>query len=534
MKNSFLIILLTFTGQLHAGSKTDSILNVLNKEIDNRTTYFVEKQHQIDTFKQQLSTVHTGNEAFTLCNRIFDEYKSYQYDSAYVYANKTIQIAGKLKDTELLLKAKCNLLFCFRSSGLFKEAFDIVSTLDISKASEELKSNYYFQCARLYNDLAVYNETDPYKNDYDTKKRLYCDSALIFLSSGTYQYSHVMTFKETNNPDTYDKIAKHLKILNSFDLDNHQSAINTSTLGKFYFDVNDVENAIYYMALSSISDIRSAITETTSKTALAKYLYDKGDIKSASRYIKLSLEEANFYNARHRKLEVNSILPIIENDRLNLIASQRDTLTVFLIAVSLLSVLFLIASVVIYKQVKKIKQAKHTIQIHSDQLSVINEKLNESNAIKDQYIVQTLYGKSKYLEMVESLLTKIDRKLKTRQYEELRFVYKEFNIKAERENIFSSFDETFLTLFPNFIHEYNELFKEEDRIVLNKDSYLTPELRIFALIRLGINENERIATFLNLTVQTIYVYKAKVKSKTIVSKEEFEHRIKQIRKPPIV
>lgn len=528
---------LLISGLLYSQTKSDSILNVLNEEISNREIYSAQREDRINDLKVSLSNISDEYEKFSLNDKIYNEYKSYQYDSAYVYALNTIKYAEILKDPELQLIAKSNLQFCFISSGLFKEAVDIAKSTDLSEASSESKANFYSQCARLYSDLFNYNPAEPYKTEYQYKSVQYCDSALMLLNPESYEYNNILALKKFD-ASIDEKISTYLNLITSFDIDYHSFAIHTSNLGHLYMYKFQEEEAIYYMALSAIADIKTATMENTSKTALARFLYNKGDIKRASRYIQIALEEANFYNARHRILSVNSILPIIEKEHLNSIESQRDELRVSLIWVSILSVLFFFSALVIYKQNKKLKQAKQVIQTQvtelsetNDKLNRTNEKLEESNEIKDQYIIHSLYGKSEYLDKVEGVLKKLDYKLKAHQYNDIYRLHAEFNLKRERENLFLSFDQAFLTLFPNFIEEYNKLFAESDRVTVDEENLsLTPELRIFALIRLGINENERIAKFLNLSMHTIYSYKAKTKNKSIVPKEEFEYRIMQIKK----
>ena len=159
---------------------------------------------------------------------------------------------------------------------------------------------------------------------------------------------------------------------------------------------------------------------------------------------------------------------------------------------SLLVISLLVTLSIIYKQMKKLRTAKQSIQQQFNEISEVNGKLQETNEIKDQYIFQSLYGKSDYLDKVENLLKKQDRKLKARQFNDLQITHKEFDIKSERENMFSSFDQTFLKLFPNFLTEYNKFFRPDDQVILDEAGNLPPELCIFALIRLGVTENEQI------------------------------------------
>jgi DNA-binding NarL/FixJ family response regulator len=80
--------------------------------------------------------------------------------------------------------------------------------------------------------------------------------------------------------------------------------------------------------------------------------------------------------------------------------------------------------------------------------------------------------------------------------------------------LYFSFDKVFLKLFPDFVTFFNSLFDERDRIVLKEGQLLNTELRIFALIRMGISDTEKIAKILNYSVNTIYAYKTRVKSKS--------------------
>lgn len=535
---SFFFFISVLVGDLFAQSHVDSILNVLDREIGQRKKYAVAKESVVSDLKRQLKGVYELRQQFLLNDKIYDEYKSYQYDSAYVYAMNAIRCAQELNDRDLKLKADSNLLFCFLSSGLFKEAVDIISMTTVEGTSAQQKGHFYSLCARLYSDLVNYIDLESYKQNYKQESVRYCNLALLYLEPSSYEYKDALVLKGIGT-DIDRKIEGYKLLTDSFRNDNHQLAINTSNLANLFLGKKDTVQAIYYLAVSAIADIRSATMETTSKTVLAECLYNKGDIQSANKYIQVALEEANFYNARHRILSINSILPIIEKAHLNIIEKQRDDLKVYLIVASILLMLFLMVSSVVYWQKRKLKAAKHSIQKHvkelfsvNDKLNRLNEKLKESNEIKDVYVTQALYAKSDYLDKTEELLRKLDNRLKARQYNDLNKLNSEFNIKEERKNLFLSFDQAFLMLFPDFVGEYNKLFPSEEQVCQEANGALTPELRIFALIRLGINENEKIAKFLNLSMNTIYSYKAKTKSKALVPKEEFESRIMRIKKNP--
>ena len=78
----------------------------------------------------------------------------------------------------------------------------------------------------------------------------------------------------------------------------------------------------------------------------------------------------------------------------------------------------------------------------------------------------------------------------------------------------SKFDTIFLSIFPDFVESFNALLKEDERIQVKEGELLTPELRIYALIRLGINDNSKIANFLHYSLQTVYNYRLKMRKNT--------------------
>ena len=326
-----------------------------------------------------------------------------------------------------------------------------------------------------------------------------------------------------------DEAISIFKTLSESTIDDHTYAIAASSLAFIYEGQGNQDEAIHYMALASIGDIKAATKETVALRNLATLLYKKGDIHRAYKYIRLAMEDANFYNARHRKIGISSILPIIEKDRFEQVEKQRNILIGSVVIISMLFLLLLSATLVIYKQMKKLKEARHTIQEQNKSLLSTNAQLLEAIEIKDEYIVQSLYGNSEYIDRLEKLYKLVNRKIIARQYDDLKDSLKESDLRKERENMYSSFDNTFLKLFPHFVDEYNMLFNPQDRIEIDVNKGLTPEIRIFALIRLGIHENERIAKFLNYSVHTINTYKTKVKNKSTVPNELFEQRIMEIK-----
>ena len=530
MKTRYLfaiLLLLTIATPL-TGQTLDSLLTQLDLCISESDTYIRQKEERISQSRKELASVNSRDKLFHIYQELFDEYKSYKYDSAYVYANKSLDVALHLSNQSYIVKANEAIVFCLLSSGLFKEAFEIMDHTRPVFGNNEDMSNYYSIRARLYYDIADYIREDPFVSEYTTLGNQYSDSLLNVLPKHSSDWWYSYGLQQMKKRDFQESLNAFDTILNMESISDHMIAMTASSMGYVYWLQDNKDKAKIYMAMAAIGDVKSATKETTALRNLGTLLYESGDINRANKYVKLALEDANFYNARHRKLEVSSILPIIENERFAAVEKQRNVLMWFVICVSLLSLLLILTITIIYMQIRKLRVARHTIEKRKEQLQEANNQLTEVSNIKDEYIGSSFYINSEYINKIEHLYKLANRRVAARQYEELRAMFKESDLRKERENMYASFDETFLKLFPTFIHAYNELFQPEDRVRIENKS-LTAEMRIFALIRLGILESERIANFLNYSVNTINTYKTKVKNKSIVPNELFEQRIMEIK-----
>jgi len=523
-----LLFLIAYCPDVHASSTLDTLFIQLDNHLRNRNIYTNNKESQINKYRIKLKESRSEEDHYNLCINLFNEYKSYKYDSAYAYANRCLHIAEKLHNREYIVQAKNGIAFCLLSSGLFKEAFDAMSRINMKNISIPGRISYYSLYSRLYYDIADYNHEAPFQNEYIEQGSKYTDSLLNLLPYKSIEWWYATGQKQMKERQYDTSIYSFTTLLKKKEIDAHTEAIVSSSLGWMYYEDGEMENAFIYLIRAAISDICSATKETTALRVLARLLYEKGDINRANRYVRLALEDANFYNARHRKIEIGSILPIIEQDRFNIIAKQRNILIGFVSIVSLLCLLLLIATIIIYQQVKKLRSARQTIEERNLLLQKTNVQLSEANNIKDEYIGYSFYLNSEYIDKIEKLYKLINRKILAKQYEDLRILFKEADLNKERDNMYASFDETFLKIFPGFISSYNKLFAEADRVREDHDKSLTSEMRIFALIRLGICETERIAKFLNYSVHTINTYKTRVKNKSLVSNEIFETKIMEI------
>lgn len=526
----------------------DSVLRILDREIGQRDIYMAEKERKMETLKEALRLSSDMKQHFIFCNQLFNEYKYYQYDSAYVYALRSLDAAQHIKDAVSIARAKCDLLHCYTSVGFFKEAMEVVNGFSTEGLPPDDLVEYYTMCVYFYQNLINFAMgTDQLLQKYKERRKvcreLILENAALCEDSVTRNRTEDMLNADEFPPEKVVEMRQNL--LDKYNLSMHEQAIQYCIMGEVSEERGDREASIYYMALSAISDIRSNTRETSAAKSLAAHMYEKGDLDRAFRYIHLAEDDANFFNTRLRKIEINSLLPMIENQRYNWANRQRNfTLTIAVMtAVSLFLLAMMLRSLKRRNRklqearqetadaYKEIEQKAHELNDANAALSTVNRQLKEANEIKDQYIIQSLYSDSDFVNNVEEKCKLFERKLKAKQYADLPSILTSMNVKRERERMASVFDQAFLKLFPNFIDEYNRLFPAEHHVSFNAAGALPTEVRIFALMRLGIEDTAQIARYLNLSLNTIYVYKSKVKAKALVPQEDFEACIMRIPKP---
>ena len=512
--------------------------NSIGKVNLDSLTYYLSNQSYFDQMKEGRITKlkieidkHSDDwpALYVLYTGLYNEYQSYIYDSAYVCVKKLSNISRILNDPDKIISSAVKMGFCYLSSGMFKEAFDSMDSIQVKGCSDATKIDYYTCNARLYYDLADYNNNPDFRKTYEAIGNRNIDSALVMLPIELPRFWASLGLKRMKSNDNRGALDAFQKMIDMRDYSEHDLAIATSSIAYLLSLEGQSKKAEQFFIQAAISDIKSSTKETVALRNLAQMLYLDGDIGHAVIYIRQALADATFYNARHRQLEIGYILPIIEGERINTIEKQKDRITLFFYFISFLVVLLFVALYVIWKSLRRLNQAKQAVQKANDTLTVVNNRLSEANKIKDEYIGYFFSQNSEFIEKMESLQKWVNRKVLAKQYEDLKNIPLPLNAQKERENLYYTFDRIFLKLFPDFVNKFNELLKPEEQIRLKKDELLSPELRIYALIRLGINDNEKIASFLSYSVNTIYTYKTKIKTKALVSNEEFKQKIMEIR-----
>ncbi|HYC87166.1 MAG TPA: DUF6377 domain-containing protein [Chryseosolibacter sp.] len=514
MTRIFLAIVLTFLCA-HARSQSDTLLTRLNRAILLKGKYEQEKIARISALHRKLDHDFQATEGnFALLQGLCNEYKTFIYDSAFSSIRRLQNLAYRLNDPVRIAYSKIQLGFILVSSGMFKETLDSLVNLPVSLLPDTIRVDYYSILARAYFDLGDFDKDAYYTPRYNRLGSLYIDSAKMLCKPESYSYIYLSGLQNLKNGNMRQAERELNDLMENYPLTPQQLAVTASTLSYLYITRKKDDRAIDLLARAAIADIESSTRETSALSTLAEMLYRQGDVLNAYNYIQEAMEDAVFYGARQRKVQVGSILPIIASARVTNESEQKRLWLIYSSVITTLSVLVLVFAIIIFRQLKKRKVAEKALQ--------------EANKIKEEYIGYYFNINSEYLGKIESFKKSVEMKLMTKKLEDIKYIVNSINPKKEREELYHSFDKVFLKLFPDFVHIFNSYFKEEDQVVLKEGQLLNTELRIFALIRMGIHDTEKIAKILDYSINTIYNYKARVKSKSIIPNEEFEKKIMQI------
>jgi tetratricopeptide (TPR) repeat protein len=519
----------------------------LEKTLDSSHIYDQNKRHTVNLLKKELSQVDPQRlqEKFDLYNRLFDQYKVFKSDSAYFYSLKTKEIATQLNDSSLISKAYLNLADIAISVGMYKEALDYLQSIHIDTVRDVDKPMYYGLYGRGYSDMAEYSGLPDLSQKYNEYARSYREKILKLTEKGSFFNSFMVAYNQFSD-DELDLATKNLKSLLNKNLDLGEEALANFVLGQIYQRKNQLDLAEYHYASAAIADVKNSTKESLAIIKLSELLFKDKKLEMASSLIQKAYEDAKFYGAQQRKLQVGAILPLIEEEIVKNIEMERKRLYWQYISVVVFSILMILFSSIIFIQYKKLQKARgaiskahaklketHTqllivnnqLKTRNIEIETVNNRLSESNKIKEDYLGFFFTEYDNIFEKFNDLTAEIEVNLSLEEYQKASYQLSRYDLKKEKQKLLHNFDTAFIGLFPNFINEFNSLMKPENQIKLKNGQLLNKELRIFALIRLGIKHNDKIAQILGYSVNSIYAYKSKIRNMSKVENELFDQNL---------
>lgn len=542
MKNLFIIaFLILLPLNIFSQEEKDTIQIELYKLLENKGVYTKIKEQRISELKTMLETPNINTDQIYDINlKLYHEYKTYLSDSAIHYIKKNIEIAQHLDKKVWINESKLHLSALYSLSGMYIDSYNMLKSINKNQLPDWLLINYYDSYKQLYSNYSINSiEAVTYKHKSD----MYRDSLLGVLDQTSNHYKIVLSEKyyDQNRLEEAKNILQEL--LKNSPSENHERAVLAYALANIFKKENNKEKEIRYYTISAICDIKNGIKENASLQALASALYEMGDIEYAYKCIQSSMEDAMFCNARLRTFEVSLIFPIIDSAYQDKLMKQKNELKLFLLMISILSLFLIIAIIYVYYQMKrlarirkelhqtniKLNELNANLQVINAKLLTVNHELSNANKVKETYIGHFLDLCSTYISKLEKYQNTLNKKAVEKKLDELYKMLKSSEmIDNELKELFENFDNIFLHLYPNFVEELNSLLIKEERFELKPNELLNTELRIFALIRLGITDSSRIASFLHYSANTIYNYRTRVRNKAAVPREEFESLVSKI------
>lgn len=517
-------------------SYTDSLrlmLQQLDQVVENRRIYDNRKEQKIERLKESISLAGNDSVRYEIYNKLFREYFNYQTDSALHYVSLKENLA-KAKHWDYEDELRMNRSELFSTMGMYKEAIDMLEKIDSKKLSTSQLRYYYSMWNSLYGLIAGYSLTQKERDIYYQTSTMYRDS-LIPLYSPDVEIYYRLQAGQFIARKAYQEAVDVLKSVPAELLEGHSIGLVAFDLSTAYEGLGDTEQEMYYLAKSAIVDLKLSIKEYIALHKLAYLLYQQGDIERAYKYLNRSMADAVFCNARFRVISITQSYPIIDQ-AYRIKSAQELQLRQILMSISLGVSLLLVGMVLyIYRQMRKLKVARldlskmnEQLQHVNKQLYKVNQELSSANLIKQEYIVHYLDQCTMYLDKMENYRRSLENLSISKDLKALfKAIKSESFITEEREKFYKSFDETFLSLFPHFVESLNALLRDDEQIHPHPGELLSTELRIFALIRLGITDSNKIARFLRYSLTTIYNYRSKVRNKA-KDKIQFETQVGQI------
>ena len=533
--------------RLHAAdsSRADSLLLKLDQAIKERPIYMEQKELKLVELKRLLHRQIPDEERFAILGTLLDEYRSFNTDSALHMAEEREQIAIRLGNREYIDNARMNKADVLGMTGMYKEVMDLMRNIHIDRLPVDIHPYYYHIYRTVYGLMADYAVTAYEKKLYTELTDKYRDSLLLVNKDNLLIHTLIQS-DQYNVRNEYDKAIRLLTDYLALQKDyEHDVAICAYTLSESYRLKGGKEKEKEYLIVSAMADMKTAVREYISLRKLAVLLYQEGDIERAYSYVKICMEDAAACNARLRKLEILEIFPIINDAYQQKTEKQQEQMKWALVSISLLSLFLLLAIFYVYKQMKKVAAARREVIDANKRLKELNDELHLSNAqlkeanhsiaensyLKEEYIGRYMDQCSVYLEKMDNYRRSLGKIAATGNVEEL---YKNIKsskfIEGELKEFYTNFDNTFLLLFPTFVEDFNALLADDEQISLKAGERMNTELRIFALIRLGITDSVKIAQFLRYSVTTIYNYRTKVRNKAAGDRDLLEQEVMTIGK----
>lgn len=547
------LLLLTILFVAATGTNADNTLLLrLDSVIAERHNISAAKEEKLDYMRKGLALITTDEARLKLYDKLYQEYLTYRYDSAMAYVMKGYELAEKTGNRYYINKYMINSTLINARGGFYSEAEDIMNKIQAEELDSLLRYEYHIAKFWLYLYMREYTDNPKAKKDYKTRMDYCLVNAINYEKANSLNWYYLMGEK-TKYVDNNNQASAvyYQKVVDIAPVNSKLYASAAFSLARCYLDHGDSDMYLTWLTKSAISDMMTPLKENLSLQELAIHLFENEpkQIERATRYIYCSMEDAQFFNNRLRIIGISQKFPAILTAYTNHISDQKSSIIYGLIALGVLTVLILLALIFIKKQNTKLNKRHEELQVknrelhqqHAEvreknvllekqqrQLSHLNEQLIDTNFKREGLAKIYIDLCAKYIDKLKKYQTLVQRKIKANQINELLSAMSSSRLSEEDAAIFlNKFDKAFLNLYPSFVEELNALLDPDQQIAVKQEDALTTELRIYALIRLGVKESAEIADLLFYSPQTIYNYRSAFKNRA-ANKDTFDEDVQKL------
>lgn len=516
------ILIMTVVMSTHNASKLTSNdkerLDTLAVLWERNDTIVSKFKFRVDSMRMQISRDYDAPlaEQYAAYKRLYNETHLFTLANSFEFSRQMMAIAGKMKDESKMIEAKSCYGYSLARGGFFTEAMDTLASIHIADESaipDSILSTYFINYGRVYHDLAAYDNKPEFSDKYREVGNQYLSRAIPYTSdpSVVHYLKGKILLVEDKHAEAREEYNKALSLCSPNDYERRSMYLSTLAMLNDWLG-NHREGMKYYIEAMS-NDMNNCIMETNSAGNLAELLFDKfDDTDYSSACLNIAMYCASFYGSRYRINLMATYMPLIMHQKQIVLESRRNIL---LVSSSLLLVLAAVLVSLLYKNRFKsrlLEESGRQLKEANNFLSTANKQLDEATRVKNKYLGHYMDKGSELVNQINDFALLAEQKLRLKQYRALQDLINDFQKAHDKKSERTDFDATFISVFPTFVEEFNNLMTPSGVQECN-DNTLTPILRIYALVRLGINDSYEIAKVLSYTYNTVYNYRMRTRGK---------------------
>lgn len=530
----------------------------LDAVIDSSAFYQKQKADAIMTLKKQFDAARNNHDRYQVAFSLYREYSTFINDSALHYLQECMDIADQMGRQDLKTQSELSMAYQLADTGFYPEAEAHFKAIQTDQLTPDMLITYLSGRNHMYGEMGYYSHDKRLSSSFFAKADEIRDSIFSLLPPDSRDYNALRSMV-LNNQNKMDEALEYSdKWLSKVTPGTRQYAIMSFFRSEIYKKQGNVDMQQYWLIQSAMTDIRQAIMDQSALWSLANsIMLENGDLNRAYKYMDFSWSCISQFSTHMRSWLVSPILTRINDQYKESLNRANTNLRWTIAAISLLVVGLLLTLYYVSRKRRQLAVARNELKSANDALAELNGQLsdknedlskansllsetneqlrqaiihlNDSNRVKDEYIGKFLSICSDYIDKLDNYRIKVNRKLKAGQQSDLLRMTGSDQLKEdELKELFDNFDDVFLRLFPSFVKDFNALLKPGEEILPTEKNRLNTDLRIFALIRLGIEESSKNAEFLRYSPNSIYAYRARIKNKAAGNRDDFERLVKEI------